>query len=158
MIFDLQRFFPQRFAVQSPEFLDPAEVDARFTEEVCRLNADAAFWRGMDPGEGLSEHLVRYLVMYFDHDYAAASTADDYLRDFMNRHRTHQARPAAPVSMAQAAAIFEQTRDRLKQMSRSELARLYRRRARDLHPDKGGDSARFVQLTEAYHKLLRAKP
>lgn len=155
-IFDLQRFFTQRFAAQSPESLDPEAVDDHFTEEVCRLNADAAFWRGMAPGAHLSEHLVRYLILYFDHDYAARLSAGDYLRDFMNRQRA-QPPPWAAVGLEEAAAIFGQGREQLQRMSRGELARLYRRRARDLHPDKGGDQERFVTLTEAYHELLRGK-
>lgn len=158
MIFDLQRFFAQRFAAQSPESLDPEAVDAHFTEEVCRLNADPAFWRGMEPGATLSEYLVRYLILYFDHDYAAQAVADEILRDFMNRHRAHRPAPVVAVSMEQAAAIFELSRERLNQMSRGELARLYRRRALDLHPDQGGDNQRFARLTEAYHELLRTKP
>ncbi len=115
------------------------------------------FWRGMEPGATLSEHLVRYLILYFDHDYAAQAVADDILRDFMNRHRAHRPPPVVAVSMEQAAAIFEQSRERLNQMSRGDLARLYRRRALDLHPDQGGDNQRFARLTEAYHQLLRAK-
>ncbi len=157
MIFDLQRFFTQRLAAQSPETLDPEAVDAYFTEEVCRLNADAAFWRGMDPGANLSEHLVRYLILYFDHDFAAHAFADHILRDFMNRHRAHRKPPVVEVGMDEAAAIFGQGSEQLKRMSRGELARLYRRRALDLHPDQGGDNQRFARLTEAYHQLLRAK-
>jgi predicted 2-oxoglutarate/Fe(II)-dependent dioxygenase YbiX len=37
------------------------------------------------------------------------------------------------------------------------LSRLYRRRAQELHPDKGGDHETFLRLTAAYHKLLRVK-
>jgi DnaJ-class molecular chaperone len=42
-------------------------------------------------------------------------------------------------------------------MSRHGLARLYRRRAQKMHPDKGGDNDKFIKLTQAYHDLLKTK-
>jgi curved DNA-binding protein CbpA len=39
-------------------------------------------------------------------------------------------------------------------MSKKELTRLYRKKAKDLHPDTGGDHQTFVELSEAYEKLL----
>jgi curved DNA-binding protein CbpA len=42
-------------------------------------------------------------------------------------------------------------------MSRKELVRIFRRRAQEFHPDKGGDPEKFVELTEAYHMLLSTK-
>jgi curved DNA-binding protein CbpA len=42
-------------------------------------------------------------------------------------------------------------------MSRRELIRLYRRKAQELHPDKGGDQDQFVRLTEAYQDLIKRK-
>jgi DnaJ-class molecular chaperone len=42
-------------------------------------------------------------------------------------------------------------------MSRRELCRLYRKRAQEHHPDKGGDSKKFIRLTEAYQSLLKRK-
>jgi hypothetical protein len=109
----------------------------------------------MNTGNRLSEYLVRYLVMYFDHDYASRFFAADYVRDFMNRHRTYQPPSSVTVSMQEISAIFGKSREALKKMSRRDLWRLYRRRARDLHPDTGGDHERFVKLNDAYHKLLR---
>jgi hypothetical protein len=155
--FDLQRFFHQRFAQDRPEFLDPDAVDAYFIEEICRLHGDPAFWGGMHAGDRLSDYLVRYAVMYFDHDYAARSLAADYLQDFINRHRAYRPPPAVALRMEEISAIFGKGREALKRMSRRDLGRLYRRRAQELHPDKGGDHERFVKLNEAYHRLLRTK-
>jgi hypothetical protein len=156
-VFNLQQFFHQRFAKEKPEFLDPEEVDGYFVEEACRLNRDQTFWRGMDPGDRLNAYLVRYLIMYFDNDYTPRSFAADYVRDFMNRHRAYRPPPAAPMGMEEAGRAFDMSREELQQMSRSELARRYRRRAQELHPDKGGDHEGFVKLTEAYHQLLQKK-
>jgi DnaJ-class molecular chaperone len=45
----------------------------------------------------------------------------------------------------------------LKKMSRQELVRLFRRKAQELHPDKGGNHEKFVDLTRAYHVSLKMK-
>ncbi|MGE5258920.1 MAG: hypothetical protein ACM3KE_19775 [Hyphomicrobiales bacterium] len=156
-IFNLQQFFHQRFARSTPELLDPDEVDAYFIEEVCRLHGDAAFWAGMDAGDRLSGYLVRYVLMYFDYDYAPRSAAAEYIRDFMNRHRAYRPPASITVSMQEIARIFGKSREALKKMNRRDLLRLYRQRAQELHPDKGGDHEDFVKLNEAYHKLLRAR-
>jgi hypothetical protein len=156
-IFNLQQFFHQRFAWDTPELLDPDEVDAYFIEEVCRLQGDASFWAGMDAGDRLSAYLVRYVLMYFDYDYAPRSAAAEYILDFMNRHRTYRPPESIMVSMQEIARIFGKSREALKKMNRRDLLRLYRQRAQELHPDKGGDHEDFVKLNEAYHKLLRAR-
>lgn len=157
-IFNLQQFFRQRCAQNHPEFLDPEEVDSCFIEEVCRLQRDASFWAGMKAaGDRLSGYLVRYAIMYFDHEYAARSLAEEYLQDFINRHRQYRPPPSVAVRMEEMAAIFGKSREALKKMNRRDLWRLYRRKAQELHPDKGGDHERFVKLNEAYHRLLRTK-
>jgi hypothetical protein len=156
-IFDLQQFFHQGFARSRPEWLEPERLDAFFIDAACRLNRDAGFWMGMDPGDRLHDYLVRYLCMYFDHDFAPRPFADDFLRDFMNRHRGYRPPPSVAVSMEEAAGLFGKSRGELQAMNRADLARQYRRRAQELHPDKGGDHERFVKLTEAYHRLLGAK-
>jgi AraC-like DNA-binding protein len=157
VIFDLQQFFRQRFARESPEFLEPEQVDACFVEEVCRLHGDAAFWSGMEAGGRLHDYLTRYVVMYFDNDYASRSLAAEQIRDYINRHRAYRPPVSVTISMQEIADILGKGREALKKMSRRDLGRLYRRRAQELHPDKGGDHERFVKLNEAYHKLLRTK-
>jgi hypothetical protein len=157
-IFNLQQHFQQRCAGSHPEFLDPDEVDRCFIDEVCRLQRDASFWAGMEQaGDRLSDYLVRYAIMYFDHEYAARALAEEYLRDFINRHRQYRPPPSVILRMEEMAAIFGRSREALKKMNRRDLWRLYRRKAQELHPDKGGDHERFVKLNEAYHRLLRTK-
>lgn len=157
VIFNLQQFFHQRFAKDSPELLDPDAVDAYFIEEVCRIHGDAAFWAGMDAGVRLSDYLIRYVIMYFDNEYASRSLAAEYIRDFINRHRQYRPPASVVISMQEIVDILGKGREALKKMNRRDLWRLYRRRAQALHPDKGGDHEQFVKLNEAYHKLLRTK-
>jgi hypothetical protein len=82
----------------------------------------------------------------------------DYLRGFINSRRDYRSpSPTRSVSLGEASTIFKVPKDSLDKMKRSDLARLYRRRAQKLHPDKGGDHDTFVKLTEAYHSLLAQK-
>jgi hypothetical protein len=156
-IFDVQQGFQQRFARQTPEFLDRNQVDAVFTAALCTLQEDAAFWAGMPPGPRLNDYLVRYAVMYFDHEFESRSPAAAYIRDFINRHRDYRPPASVAVSLQEMAEVFAESRESLRRMSGRDLTRLYRRRAQELHPDKGGDHERFLRLAEAYEKLLRTK-
>ncbi|HHP7233880.1 MAG TPA: J domain-containing protein [Desulfobacterales bacterium] len=156
-IFDLQSFFRTPFARKNPEILDPTEVDDHFIEMLCRLNGDGEFWSGFEREEGLHEYLIRYALMFFDYEYENPGFMQDYLRDFRNRHREFHPPPQPGVPMQEAGDVFEETPEALTKMSCRELTRLFRRRAQDLHPDKGGDSKQFIRLTEAYRTLMRRK-
>lgn len=157
VIFNLQQFFTQRFAKDTPEFLDQDEVDRHFLQELCTLDADPSFWSGITSDGRLHDYLLRYLLMFFDHDYGARSLAEEYLRDFMNRHREYRPPESITVSMEEAGRIFGKGREALKKLTRRDLGRLYRRRAQELHPDKGGSHESFLRLTAAYHRLMRTK-
>jgi hypothetical protein len=156
-IFDLQQAFHQRFARDMPELLDRDRLDAVFGEAICALQEDAAFWGGMDAGGRLNDYLVRYAIMYFDHEFESRSPAEAFIQDFINRHREYRPPASVAASLEETAAVFATRPEELRQMSGRELTRLYRRRAQELHPDKGGDHERFVRLSEAYVQLMRAK-
>ena len=157
-IFDLQKFFSESFAGSVPYLLDQVKVDEYFLKEICRLNDDRIFWAGMDQRDQLHEYLVRYAIMFFDFGYEPRSFIEDYIRRFINDRRDY--RPPSrmrSVTLGEASSVFKVPKDTLDRMPRSELARLYRRRAQKLHPDKGGDHDTFVKLTQAYHSLLAQK-
>ena len=158
VIFDINQFFNESFAKKRPQYLKQSDVDDHFIEEICSLNRDPTFWSGMQTAGRLHEYLVRYVLMYFDYDFATRSWVEDYIRNFINRRRDYQS-PFGTGSVAwdKAGAIFAETKDALKTMSRKELVRIFRRRAQTLHPDKGGDPEKFVELTRAYDMLLRTK-
>jgi hypothetical protein len=158
VIFDVNRFFSQSFAAKRPQFLKQSDVDAYFDAEICKLNGDDVFWAGMTTDGWLHEYLTRYLFMFYDYDFASRSWVEDYIRNFINSRRGPQfPSQTASVSMKEASTIFDETENALKKMSRQELSRLFRRRARELHPDKGGKQEKFVELTRAYDSLLRTK-
>jgi len=158
-VFNLQNFFNEWFARTAPKMLDPEKVDEHFIAEICRLNDDPEFWGGMESGDGLHQYLVRYVLMYFDYDYAPESFIEEYIRNFINSRRDY--RPPLKFRKAdldEAGALFKETPAALKKMSRKDLVRRYRQRVQKLHPDKGGDPGRFIKLTRVYHELLKSKP
>ncbi|MEJ5357592.1 MAG: hypothetical protein WHT06_02860 [Desulfobacterales bacterium] len=154
--FDLQRFFPQRYAQESPQLLDAEAMDERFLESLCGLLEDARFWGGLEPRERLRSYLSRYVVMYFDFDFGLPPLAE-FLQEFLRRRQAFRPaahRPPEPEAVAEA---FGRPVAELKALNRRQLARLYRRRARELHPDRGGSHERFIRLAEAYQELLRGR-
>ncbi len=158
VVFDVNRFFTESFAAQKPQYLQQSDMDEFFVAEICKLNGDSAFWAGMAVDRWLHDYLVRYVLMFFDYDFAPHSWVEDYIRKFINSRRYHQPQTQpGSVTMKAASSIFGETQDVLKKMSRQELSRFFRRRARELHPDKGGDQEKFVELTRAYDALLRTK-
>ena len=158
VIFDLQQFFYESYAKKTPQMLSIDKVDANFIDQVCRLNTDSSFWAGMKTGDRLHNYLVRYVLMYFDHDFAPRSLMEDYLRQFINSRRDYRASYTTLAStLKKASTAFGEPQALLKKMRRKELSRLYRLKALDMHPDKGGDHDEFVKLTKAYHALLKTK-
>jgi hypothetical protein len=158
VIFDLQQFFYESYAKNTPQSLNTDKVDAHFIEQVCRLNTDRFFWAGMKSGDRLHNYLVRYVLMYFDHDFASRSFMEETIRQFINSHRDHHGPyKTGAFTLKRASAAFGEPQEVLKKMGRKEFARLYRLKALQLHPDKGGAHDEFVKLTDAYHALLKTK-
>jgi len=144
VIFDLQRFFSQLCAKTMPQGLDQEAVDTYFEEEICRLNRDQAFWAGMPVHERLQDYLVRYLVMYFDLDYGHSDFLENLFAQF-------------GISFAAAVTVFGVSENRLREMTRRELSRLFRRKAMEMHPDQGGRPQDFIRLSEAYKAVMETK-
>ena len=158
VIFDINQFFTESFAKKRPQDLKQGDVDEYFVDEICKLNQDHTFWAGMQTTTSLHEYLIRYIYMYFDYDFAPRSWVEDYIRHFINSHRDYQMPfNAGSVTLKEASSIFGESREVLKKMSRQELVRLFRRKAHERHPDKGGNHEKFVDLTHAYHVLLKTK-
>jgi hypothetical protein len=157
-IFDLQRHFTESFSATMPEALNQTDIADFFIEEICSLNDDVSFWRTGTGGTSLHDHLIRYMIMFFDHGYGRRSLFDDFVREFMGRHRAFSWPEKKPtVSTGQAEKIFQRKWQKLQKMSRRELTRLYRERAKELHPDSGGNHEQFIQLNGAYASLMARK-
>jgi hypothetical protein len=156
-IFDLQRFFVEHHARSHPEGLSRDRLDRFFMQALCDLNIDNSFWMGAAAPGCLQPHLARYAVMYFDNAFPLRNPHDEFLRDFMNRHRGHRPPESVRISLDESARLFGVTVDNLKKMDCRTLTRHYRKLAQIHHPDKGGDQERFVKLSTAYRKLLKRK-
>ncbi len=156
-IFDLQRYFRSSAVRSIPQALDQEELDRYFLKDLCRLHRDDFFWAGFAEREALHEYLVRYAVMFFDYEFDGGSAWDEYLQNFINSKRFYRPPQKATVTMTEVVEIFGVTEESLKGMNKSELTKLFRQKAHELHPDKGGEHDAFVRLAEAYRQLLRRK-
>ena len=158
-IFNLQQYFNAAFAKTVPQALNQEKLDRLFVRSICRLQADRTFWQSSArPPVGLDQRLTRYIWMYFDHEFAVPNAMEEFYHDFVRRHRFFR----MPEKMIQldgkeTEVLWGEPLTRLKQLAKAELIRLYRRKARDLHPDVGGDHDQFVQLTDTFKALLQQK-
>ncbi|NDY72981.1 J domain-containing protein [Desulfobacter hydrogenophilus] len=149
---DLHRFFKGFMAKQMPHALDQDKVEAFFIQELCLLNKELF---GLT--SRLHEYLIRYAVMFFDHTYGDSVLLDDMVKDFQFRQRSRGFKPPAAtrqLALSQAFKIFNLTAKSLETMDKKDLARKFRRLARQHHPDRGGSHDRFVELNNAYQALL----
>jgi hypothetical protein len=143
-----------------PEALDPEKVDGHFLEEICAMNRSEAFFKGVREHctDVLHSYLARYVILYFDSAFSLSNRWNEYLGEYARR--TWSRRSSLPQSYMPAMEAMEVlgiTQDELSAMSRRDLTRTYRLRAKELHPDRGGSHEDFVKLTSAYELLLSRK-
>lgn len=155
-IFNLQRFFQQSYARSIPQALDRDQLDALFVQEICSLAADAEFWCGFSRHhDRLPYTLVRYLIMYFDTAPAEPISWSNFGRRARAGRFQHRAAPVTEkISRSQAMVMFDISAEQLAAMKKKDLTRIYRQKAHELHPDKGGNTEQFIRLTAAYEELL----
>jgi len=157
-IFDLQRYFAGSSVRSIPQALDQDELDDHFLKDLCRLHRDEFFWAGFRKKNDLHEYLVRYAVMFFDYEFDGGSAWHEYLQNFINSKRFYRPPSArSKVTMTEVVEIFGVSEEDLKALDKSDLTKLFRQKAHELHPDKGGEHELFVRLAEAYKELLRQK-
>ncbi|WP_373501100.1 J domain-containing protein [Desulfococcus sp.] len=158
VIFDIQRHFSEHFARSMPQGLDQNAVDTLFVQDICRLNRDDRFWADLRLKNHLHEYLVRYLVTFFDNDYGRSGYLEDLLQSWMNSRRGFRFPERKPaVSFKEAGSIFGISEDEMRRLSKKELSRLFRRKAQEMHPDKGGDHDAFIHLADAYREIKNKK-
>ncbi|MFP5212515.1 MAG: J domain-containing protein [Acidobacteriota bacterium] len=155
----LQKYFPDHRFRNQPFGLDLDEVDACLLREVCRLNEDEGFFKGDDEGPDgrLHPYLVKYVTFYFDHAFEPNVPIWEFLKDFQRRRRTAPPPVESAYGIHEACRILDVSFDDFLGMERDDLIRTYRRRAKRMHPDKGGDHRAFIRLREAYELLISKK-
>ncbi|MDA8164437.1 MAG: hypothetical protein M0017_05335 [Desulfobacteraceae bacterium] len=155
-ILNLQSCFARREARNMPQYLDQERLERVFLDELCYVNGSDWFRMGRERIWFLDPYLTRYVIMFFDYGWARESFWEEYIRRFMDSHRQYRPpSPASRLSEEEAGELFGMGREELRQLSRKQLVGLYRKRAKELHPDKGGDHDKFIHLTHAYESLLR---
>ncbi|MFP4071345.1 MAG: J domain-containing protein [Desulfovibrionales bacterium] len=155
---NLQQFFANLDARHYPQFLDERTMDEAFTETICALNRDPRFWREPPPAGGLHDHLIRYAVMYYDFGFGGDTFLQDRINQFIGSRRAY--RPPTPrpgVSEQDTSTLFGRSKTELMRMDKRDLARLYKKRAMEYHPDRGGDSEKFIRLTEVYKAVVHSR-
>ncbi len=157
-IFDIQKNFSQSFAPWFPEALAIDEIADYFITDLCSLNRDQRFWQSETKKRVLHHHLVRYLIMFFDFVPAQRSYLEDFAKSFMADHRRFRWPDKKPrATPEKISEVFQTPYKILQQMTGDQLNKMYRKKALQLHPDKGGDHDLFIELTEVYSDLLKTK-
>jgi hypothetical protein len=154
-VFNLQRHFTSPAARTMPEALDPAGHDEAFMHEFCALGNDAAFAFGLDAN--VHAYLRRYACFHFDFDFVGSAGFERIFHDFMNDFRRPRPRPRT-VAPERVRELFGMGMDEIRRLSRREFARIFRKKAMSMHPDKGGDHDAFVELLETYKRIVISKP
>lgn len=156
--FDLQRHFSALFAREMPEAIDPEKITGHFIDDICRINTDKKLWQGMVTGTFLNHYLTRYIIMFFDNEFEQSSFLNDRAFEQFNRRRYHRqhTRPVDEV-YSEASTLFDIPDNELKKMTKRQLKKLFRQKAQELHPDKGGKQDDFVNLSRVYDELILRK-
>ncbi len=158
--FHLECYFRSHLLKHHPIGLDPDKLDACFMDEICQLNRDRSFFSGAPAHEAESLHayLRKYVIFYFDCDFGAQRLDPSFYRDFMHRRRAHARALSARATMPleNAMGLLGITREDMRSLNQVELARRYRKIAKTVHPDSGGEHEEFIKITEAY-EILRCR-
>ena len=155
----LQAYFPHHLLRNHPSALDQEKVDNYFVDALCSVNNDQTFFAGTKwcGNSSLHPYLAKYLILYFDSDFEG-NRWPEYIREFMRRQQSYQRIPAVQrMDIDRACEILAISSENLARMSRRELVRLYRRKAKELHPDRGGDKECFIRMAAAFACLIEKK-
>lgn len=156
----LQTRFPHHLLRNHPAALNQEAVDDFLVEALCSLNNDALFFAGTDAPDGTSLHpfLAKYLMLYFDAEFEREQWSDSATEAF-RWQQFYRRRPAAAhrINLDTACKVFGIGKEDLARMSRDQLVRLYRKKAKEHHPDRGGDKESFIRMAEAFACLCATK-
>jgi hypothetical protein len=159
--FHLQSYFTAHLLRNQPAALDPEKVDEALLEEVCRLNRNPDFFKGVEghDTEKLHPYLAKYIILYFDAEWDMYTPWKHYIEEILRQRRfsPHKRSPQPAITIQEACFCLGISPEELNSMNQRDLTRVYRRRAKEVHPDKGGDHDAFVKVTEAYEFLVLKK-
>jgi len=158
----MERHFSHLLTRHHPAFLDPEKLDHCLIEDLCLLNRDPAFFKGVsphDPGR-LHPYLIKYLILYMDNPFDPQNMWRETVDDFIRSHRFYRPprpRPQGGMAEAEACRRLGILPEDFRKMDQKALLRCYRKRAKETHPDRGGNQTAFIQITRAYECLMALK-
>lgn len=119
------------------------DIDRLFINNFCEIIKDETFRMGLSEDEILKNYFCRYVWMYFDIIPFFPKPRGVYLRE---REVYLKAFQLLGVSV-----------EELKRMSKKELLKIFRRKAKEFHPDKGGSHEKFIELRRIFEELIKFK-
>ena len=152
-IFDIAANFAPKLTRFIPDGQDQEQMDTYFLEKICELNNDPEWFdqkttlSGSDP---LHLYLQKYLFLYFDVFYNRVQ----------NRQKDRIFGPGQrwePSILRVHLDTMGLSADEFRDMSRHDLSSYFKKKAMEMHPDKGGDHETFVALIKSYEALVRYK-
>ncbi len=152
-IFDLPRRFAPKLTRYIPEQQEGDLIDRYFIEEICFLNRDPCYiTQGSMPQNvpGLHPYLQKYLFWYFDVFYKGPWLGQGSSPGFRPGYGTGH-------SSNEHLKAMGLTPEKFVHMSQEEFKSHFRKKAQELHPDKGGEHDAFIALQRAYRILFRRK-
>ena len=152
-IFGIGDRFAPRLTRFVPEAQSQTEIDRFFLEELCRLNADDSFLdKGATPfSQGIHPYLRRYLIQFFDFSFATPGSAS---HEYTRKGGSSLSSQAKLIGFEESLEILGVSEHEYLKMTEKDLISHFRKKAQNLHPDKGGDHEAFLKLKEAFEELL----
>ncbi len=134
VIFDLLYLYPR---------IKPWELDEIFINNFCKILEDESFRMGLSVEELHRTYFCRYVWMYFDMI---------LFFPIIKKYRAHK-----KSIYFEASKIFNIPVEELERASIEDLFKIFRKKAKELHPDKGGSHEKFIQLRKIFEELLNIK-
>jgi hypothetical protein len=138
-----------------PSAIGREKLDSLVLAELCKINSDEDFFLGVPREDGfLHQYLRKYVWYYFDFEFRTETSFEGF------RFSGGPGRPAPPGpahSLQDAYRVFEISAEQFSRMSSRELTSIFRRKAKKIHPDRGGEHEDFLKLSAAYEHLVEIK-
>ena len=144
-----------RYLRDHPSALDRERLDRLVLTELCKINSDEDFFLGVKrEDEFLHQYLRKYAWYYFDSEFRTETPFDGF-RFSRGLSRPVPLRPDR--SLQHACRVLGVSAAQFSRMSAADLTSIFRRKAKKIHPDRGGAHEDFLNLSEAYGQLMEMK-
>ncbi len=129
-------YIPSSFSIE--------DIDNMFINNLCNILKDETFRMGMSSEELIKNYFCRYIWFYFDN-----------IRLFRASKEEIQFKEEEII--LEASKLLGVSVELIKKATKKDLIKLYRKKAKEIHPDKGGSHEKFIQLKKVFERLLRLK-